>query len=273
MLLLDVGGTKCSFGVDSTTDLHTIKTADFSHPHEILKQVSQDVLEQGLKIEAVSVSFGGQFDFQNQVVRKSVHKTGWEGFSFSKWSKDTFNAVAIADNDANCGAIAEWMVRGEPQSLVYVTVSTGIGSGLVINGAIHRGANNFAGELGHIQVSDSALQDALGNTGTFERLCGGFWLERDFGRSAEELLRDDNFLDKYARNLAAGLRIAVRLVSPDYLVLGGGVTKLGSRLKARLDNHLKDDFASSGTRFEISGLGAANVLLGARELARVELHI
>lgn len=272
ILLIDIGGTKCSFHLDNVEEVNTLKTSDFGHPQEIMEFISEATKKQGFSVSAVGVSFGGQFDFDNQKVYKSVHKSGWDQFSFSDWAGRKFGVAAVADNDANCGALGEWKVRNKPQNLVYVTISTGVGSGLILNGEIYRGSKNFAGEIGHIQIDPNGEPDELGNLGTLERACGGYWLSKDFGKSTKELFEDEEFFQNYVADLCKGLSVILKLLAPDFLVLGGGTTNYGSRVGQEVNRRLAAERKLTETKIEISQLGGKNVLIGARELVRSELH-
>jgi glucokinase len=276
-LLLDIGGTKCS--IASATNLEKVTelvTADYKTPENILKQLALHAAELMAKdstIDRVGISFGGPYDFANQRVKRSVHVSGWEEFDFSDWSKRVLGLPAVADNDANVGALGEFVSRGSRhKNLAYVTVSTGIGSGLIINGEIYRGHGELAGELGHIVIDPSGPEDELGNRGTLERFCSGYWLRKDYGKSAQELLLDDAFLLDYSTRLAAGLSTLVKLINPELLVLGGGVAKAGPRLESALLNQLQRLLDQTQTKLELSTLGNSNVLIGARELAKNELR-
>jgi glucokinase len=276
-LVLDIGGTKCS--IAAANDLGSIKelvTADFEKPDRILDQISlyaKEIIAEYPSIDRMGVSFGGPFDFANQKVKRSVHVSGWEDFDFSDWSSKTLGLPAVADNDANVGALGEFVSRGSKNSnLAYVTVSTGIGSGLIVSGKIYRGHGELAGELGHIVIDPSGPADELGNRGTLERFCSGYWLRKDYGKSAQELLLDDVFLLEYSTRLAAGLSTLVRLINPELLVLGGGITKAGPKLESALLNQLQTLLDQTHTKLEFSTLGNSNVLIGARELAKNELR-
>ena len=276
-LLLDIGGTKCS--IASATNLEEVTelvTADYKTPENILKQLALHAAELMAKdstIDRVGISFGGPYDFANQRVKRSVHVSGWEEFDFSDWSKRVLGLPAVADNDANVGALGEFVSRGSRhKNLAYVTVSTGIGSGLIINGEIYRGHGELAGELGHIVIDPSGPEDELGNRGTLERFCSGYWLRKDYEKSAQELLLDDAFLLDYSTRLAAGLSTLVKLINPELLVLGGGIAKAGPRLESALLNQLQRLLDQTQTKLELSTLGNSNVLIGARELAKNELR-
>jgi glucokinase len=276
-LLLDIGGTKCSIASGSNLEnVIELVTADYKTPEKILAQLSHYAAELTAKdqtIDRLGISFGGPFDFANQKVKKSVHVSGWEEFDFSDWSQRVLGLPAVADNDANVGALGEFVVRGTKKSnLAYVTVSTGIGSGLIINGKIYRGHGELAGELGHVVIDPSGPEDEFGDRGTLERFCSGYWLRKDYGKSAQDLLLDDAFSFQYSTRLAAGLSTLVKLINPELLVLGGGITKAGPRLESALLNQLQALLDQTQTKLEFSKLGNANVLIGARELAKNELR-
>ena len=276
-LLLDIGGTKCSIAsAGNLENVIELVTADYITPEKILAQLAlyaADLMAKDKAIDRVGISFGGPFDFANQKVKRSVHVSGWEEFDFSDWSRRILGLPAVADNDANVGALGEFVSRGSKNShLAYVTVSTGIGSGLIINGEIYRGHGELAGELGHIVIDPTGPADELGNRGTLERFCSGYWLRKDYGKSAQELLLDDAFLLEYSTRLAAGLSTLVKLINPELLVLGGGITKAGPRLESALLNQLQTLLDQTQTKLEFSKLGNSNVLIGARELANNELR-
>lgn len=263
----------CSSDIENTLEL---ATADFDSPDRILAQLaifSAELISRDPDIDRVGISFGGPFDFANQRVKRSVHVSGWEDFDFSKWSSEVLGLPAIADNDANVGALGEFVSRGSKYSnLAYVTVSTGIGAGLIINGNIYRGHGELAGELGHTVIDPSGLPDEMGNLGTLERYCSGYWLKKDHGKSAEELLTDDDFLTQYSQKLAAGLSTLVRIINPELLVLGGGIVKTGPRLESALLKQMQPLLDQTSTNLELSILGNTNVLIGAGELAANDLR-
>ena len=275
--MLDIGGTKCS--IASASNLETVfelVTEEYKTPVKILDQLAlyaSDLIAKDKAIDRVGISFGGPFDFANQRVKRSVHVSGWEEFDFSDWSMRVLGIPSIADNDANVGGLGEFVSRGSKHAnLAYVTVSTGIGSGLIINSEIYRGHGELAGELGHIVIDPSGPADELGNHGTLERFCSGYWLRKDYGKSAQALLENEGFLLEYSSRLAAGLSTLVRLINPEILVLGGGITKAGPRLESALLNNLQDLLDQTQTKLEFSTLGNSNVLIGARELATNELR-
>ena len=157
------------------------------------------------------------------------------------------------------------------RDLVYVTLSTGVGAGVISDGCLLRGTDNSAGELGHTRVRDDSRHCSCGRTGCLERLCSGYWIEQDYGKSAVELFRDDSFVADYAETLARGLGNAILLYNPSVIVLGGGISRVGARLTERVAGSLAGELASwrhlippiTTSRFDREG-----VHRGAKELTR-----
>ena len=112
------------------------------------------------------------------------------------------------DNDANAGALGEALYRRRARyrPLFYLTLSTGIGGGIVTDAeTVYRGADSYAGEIGHLTVRPDGPECLCGARGCLERMCCGLWLERDYGRPASELLQDPAFVERYVVDLALGL--------------------------------------------------------------------
>src|SRR5438309_8759477 len=124
------------------------------------------------------------------------------------------------DNDANVGALGEATLGAGKcfRPLFYVTLSTGIGGGLILDRGggddVYRGADSWAGEIGHITIRPDGPECLCGARGCLERMCCGLWLERDFGKTAEELMRDPCFVNQYVVDLAMGLKAAIMLLNP-----------------------------------------------------------
>ena len=120
------------------------------------------------------------------------------------------------DNDANVGALGEGSFGAGAgfDPLFYMTLSTGIGGGIIIDGKILRGADSYAGEIGHLTIHPDGFPCLCGARGCFERHCCGLWLQRDHGRSARELLQDPDFVRRYVVDLALGLKACLMLLNP-----------------------------------------------------------
>ena len=111
-----------------------------------------------------------------------------------------------------------------------MTLSTGIGGGILNSGRVLRGADSYAGEIGHLTIRPGGPDCLCGAKGCFERMCCGLWLEKDYSRTAQQLMEDPAFVDRYVVDLALGLKAATMLLNPARIVIGGGISKAGDKL-------------------------------------------
>jgi len=258
ILALDYGGTKHTVAIVERgrrtwlahQRVYSPPGADARHDQATTIEISHELLTRTPgKLVAVGVSFGGPVDAARGVVRLSHHVPGWEETPLGDILKAEFGVPVVVDNDANIAALGEW-AYGAGQgctSLLYVTVSTGIGGGWVLNGQIWHGADGMAGEIGHVVVRPGGAECVCGKRGCLEAEACGWGIahkmrERLGDRATDEITalwvaqaarRGDTLaqevMDDAARMLGVGLGGAINLMNPQRVVLGGGVTKSGER--------------------------------------------
>src|ERR687885_969629 len=267
LLALDFGGTKHTAAVISPGQRHWhAHRRAFSPPNtnattdlKIMTSLAREVLA-GKQPAAVGVSFGGPVDFTAGTVRLSHHVPGWENIELRSLLETEFSAPANVDNDANVAALGEHRFGAGQgyDSLLYITVSTGVGGGWILNGQPWRGAGGMAGEIGHTVVDPKGPICLCGKRGCVERLASGpyiaqqvrEWLQAqpNEGQVLRSLVNDnleaitaqlvsqaasqgDNLagkaLEQAAWALGVGIGNTANLVNPQRFVLGGGVTKAG----------------------------------------------
>jgi glucokinase len=228
------------------------------------------------RFDCCGIGFGGPVDFVQQRVVLSTHVTGWDDFDLPGYLRELLGSVPgvvpIIDNDANAGALGEGLYGAGYgyRPLFYMTLSTGIGGGVVVNDTVYRGADSYAGEIGHLTIRPGGPKCLCGSNGCLERMCCGLWLERDHGRPASELLRDPEFVDLYVVDLALGLKAAIMLLNPARIVIGGGIAKARDLLFVPLQAELRRQITGwSRARIDVvpAGLGDDSVLWGAMALA------
>ena len=230
----------------------------------------------GFRPSRCGIGFGGPVDFPSQTVTLSTHVEGWAHYPLVANVEQLVRAPVVLDNDANVGGLGESIYgagRGLRQ-IFYMTLSTGIGGGIIIDDQVYRGADSFAGELGHINIVPDGPDCLCGSRGCLERMCCGLWLERDYGRPAKELMLDADFVRKYVVYLARGLKAALMLLNPSRIIIGGGIAKAGDRLFVPLREELNRQMTSwSRARRDVfpAQLGDDSVLYGALALARRHL--
>ncbi len=184
------------------------------------------------RIDRCGIGFGGPVNFDRQMVALSTHVGGWQDFDLAGTVRKELGLPTVMDNDANVGALGESRFGAGAgfRPLFYMTLSTGIGGGIVTQAGLYRGADSYAGEIGHLTIRPGGPDCLCGAKGCFERMCCGLWLERDYGRSARELLQDAEFTSRYVVDLALGLKACIMLLNPARIVIGGGIAKAGDAL-------------------------------------------
>ncbi len=276
-LAIDIGGTKFSMAVfdgEAMVRRESRKTDAAGGREWMLRAVEAVIAEwRGeFRFDRCGIGFGGPVDFVDQRVALSTHVGGWRDFYLPAHIQRVIDAPVIMDNDANVGALGEgrFGAGSNHSPLFYMTLSTGIGGGILIDGAVQRGADGWAGEIGHLNVVPDGPECLCGSHGCLERMCCGLWLVRDYGRTGEELMRDAEFVNRYVVNLARGLKACIMLLNPARIVIGGGISKAGAKLFGPLRVELRQQITSwSGARIDVvpAELGDDSVLWGTLPLA------
>ena len=276
-LVVDIGGTKFSMAVFDGAVMvrrESMKTDAAGGRDWMLGELEAiiAVWHREFRFDRCGIGFGGPVDFRDQRIALSTHVSGWRDFRLSEHLRRVIDAPVVMDNDANVGALGEarFGAGRNCSPLFYMTLSTGVGGGILIDGAVQRGANSWAGEIGHLNVLPEGPQCLCGSFGCLERMCCGLWLQRDYGKSGEELMQDPEFVSGYVVNLARGLKACIMLLNPSRIVIGGGIGKAGPNLFGPLRVELRRQITSwSGARIDVvpAELGDDSVLWGGLALA------
>ena len=264
ILAIDIGGSQ--FGLALATPdgrvikhiQHQIDRADHADKRiDRILAASKTLISQS-SVSACGIGFGGPVSFDTQRIVNSTHVAGWDDCPLPEIVEQHLGLPAIIDNDANVGALGEFTFGAGKNSrhIIYYTVSTGIGGGIIINGEIYRGGNGYAGELGHVPILRDGPQCDCGNRGCLEALCSGTAIARrakaatkkhprkntaiartannnpitaktlfDTARSGDPYAR--TLVDEICTDLGQGLAMAVNAFAPDVIVIGGGVSNAG----------------------------------------------
>lgn len=277
-LAIDIGGTKYSMalfdGAVMAARVSESTDRDGGRDWMLTRINAQaDAWRAEHAFDRIGIGFGGPVDFPSQTVALSTHVGGWSDTPLTAMLAARYSVSVVMDNDANVGALGEGVYgagRGF-RPLFYMTLSTGIGGGILLaDGSLHRGANSYGGEIGHLTVLPEGPDCLCGSNGCFERMCCGLWLERDYGKTAEQLMKDPAFVERYVVNLARGLKACLMLLNPARIVIGGGISKAGDALFVPLRQELRRQVTSwSRAQIDVvpAELGDDSVLYGALALA------
>ena len=283
VLCIDIGGTKFSAAIVENNEIiekstHiTNKSGGEKWMLEKLECIISNYQKKYI-INYCGIGFGGPVDYKKQKIFCSTLIDGWSNFDFPLFFKEKYDFNTIIDNDANLGALGEAKFGAgiNCNPLFYMTLSTGIGGGIIVDNKILHGANSCSGEIGHLTIIQNGPLCPCGAKGCLERLCSGLSLEKDYGKKPDELFRDREFVDKYVINLAKGLLHCIKLINPERIVIGGGLSKSGDNLFIPLRKELNRQTAgkiNSIIDVQPAKLGDNNVLFGAYALIKERYKI
>lgn len=268
LLGIDIGGTKCAiaYGIkenDSLTiaDKQMFPTttvektiADILHEMEVMMQKHELT---PANTHAIGISCGGPLDSKTGVVMSPPNLPGWDNIPIVSLIEEKTGIKASLHNDANACALAEWKFGAGKgtQNMLFLTFGTGLGAGLILNNQLYTGANDNAGELGHIRLSEFGPV-GYGKKGSFEGFVSGGgiaqlaktfileelqsgrtvdWCEREelaqlTAKKVADEARKGNPLalqiyETSAAYLGKGLAMVIDILNPELIVIGGIYTR------------------------------------------------
>ena len=299
---VDIGGTTVKLGLfdveGNVLDKWEIPTRTENGGEKILPDIADSIREKMKQIDkdfvaGVGVGAPGPVDGKG-IVHRAVN-LGWGTFSIKDTLEDLLNMPVMAGNDANVAALGEmWMGGGQGyRDLVVVTLGTGVGGGIIIDGKMLTGATGAGGEIGHIHVNDEEEEICgCGNKGGLEQYSSATGITR----LANQLLASsdkDSVLrggevsaktvfdavkerdplavevaEKFGKYLGDGLASIACVVNPEAIVIGGGVSKAGEILIDFIRPHYEKNVfhGSRQVKFSLATLGNDAGIYGAAKL-------
>jgi glucokinase len=293
---VEIGGTKLQIVLGDETGAiseRVTQMIDATHGAVAIKDLIEAGLKKFGKVDGVGVGFGGPVNRQTGVIWTSYQVEGWKGLNIPEWLGKVASAPVVVDNDGNTAALAEAIAGAgkEDRIVFYVTLGSGVGGGLVIDGDIYHGRLPGEVEFGHI------LLDTSGRT--VEESCSAWavnaWIRgRVLQRKSVGLLADLAAKNKVVEtkallpameagdpdaleifeattaDIAFALSHVVHLFHPDTIIIGGGLSLMGEPLRASVEGKLRlliMDAFQPGPSVRLSKLKADVVPVGALILA------
>ena len=314
VLAADVGGTRTRTGllkdngdIVSQAAFSTLpEEGSYSFAKRLTKSLQLHInsAPPGDEIKGIGVSVASPvvMDTGQLIDPPNLIGPNWNGFSISDYLKRHFEMPVATGNDANLAALAEHRMGAGigSQNMVFLTLSTGIGSGIIINNQLYTGANGFAGEIGHMTLDFQGEIGSCGNIGCFETMASGTAI----ANKAKEITKCTNLelrpsplhknigaldvfesaksgdststkiLAEVSQILAAGVLNIIHIFDPERIVIGGGLSNnldlFLPQVEQYTNNHAMAHVAGQ-TRIVKAQLGDEVSLIGASILATTTL--
>ncbi len=293
----DIGGTKCAvvIGEGNLSGMVVGGRREFATPPSyretlvMLEAAEEELLQeaQGLP-RAIGISCGGPLDHEGGRILSPPNLPGWDEVAIVADVQQHQSLPVALENDANAGALAEWWWgRGQGLShLIFLTFGTGMGAGLILNGALYRGASDLEGEVGHIRLAETGPV-GFGKAGSFEGFCSGGGMSRAVSGYLQDWLATDQtsmladtippitardignaavagdllalkIFDEVGQWLGRGLSILIDAFNPEMIVLGSIYGRQQSFIEPSMRAVIQQEAISAAAkrcRIEPAGLG------------------
>lgn len=312
ILGVDIGGTKIAAAIVTEEGKITARgsgpTSAQAGPETVIDNIfaiidkvisSANVAPR--QLSCIGIAAAGIIDSENGKVIFSPHLPGWREVPLRDIVHKRFNIPAFLGNDASLAALGEWYfgVKKQVANLIYVTVSTGIGGGIICNGRLYTGVLGTAGEIGHMTIDVNGPRCNCGSAGCWETLASGTALAGEAVRQIKggaatvitELVGDDlskvdakivfqaakqrdklanELISRLGYYLGVGLANLVNIFNPELILIGGGVSKMGDLLLEPAKKVVKERaFATPANAVQIKPalLGDDSSILGSAAFA------
>ena len=254
ILGLDIGGTKTAVVVGTARgeirrrkQFPTMPERGFQAVFEELSASVREALSGSPeRVEAISVSIGGPLNVLEGIIQSPPNLPGWDNIPLKRLLKEQFAIPVYVEHDGNAGALAEFYFgagKGH-RNIVFLTMGTGFGAGLILNGKLYRGTNDTAGEIGHIRIAEDGPL-CYGKAGSLEGFGSGtgmatlahmmfprIWGETTnimdvytlFTQGSSEARQ---VFERAAFSLGRAFAMLADLLNPECIILGGLGMRIG----------------------------------------------
>ncbi len=305
---IDIGGTniRCALFAHNSSEISKIEKISTQNsddpqeqPVERLIQCIHSIWPRDGKVLGICAAAPGSIDYRRGMVLLAPNIPGWQEFPLRKILQERFDTTIIIENDANMAGYGEYKLgagKGH-KNMLYYTISTGIGGGVIIEGNLLQGEIGIATEVGHIVVHDQGAMCGCGKRGHWEAYSSGTGIENyvkaeiandlslgtaftSSNPGSAEIARaakDGNALataafDRAGYYMGIGVSNYLHIFNPSCIVFGGGVTQSGNLIfrpfRKSLKAHILNDRYIENLKIEIAKLGDNAGLIGCAEFLR-----
>jgi len=251
---IDVGATNIKAGLIKNHRIISriiLPTRDFSSQRQLINGLVyaiRDCLLKGASLKrqrilGIGLGLPGLINFKKGIVHYLPNIKGWKNVPLRKIIQKRTGLPVFIDNDANLMSLAEARLgaaKGK-NNVVGITLGTGVGAGIILNGKLYRGANFAAGEIGHLPINEEGPKCSCGGAACLERYIGNRYIEGELRKifkknisleksselAARGNLKATKIWETVAGHLGIALSGVVNLLNPEVIVIGGGVSAAG----------------------------------------------
>ncbi len=262
---IDIGGTfiksaiadeKGKILISSKTptpkDGRLIPSAVLKVSHEMSDKLKIDFGE----INSIGIGTTGVCDSKNGIVVSSANIENYSNLHICELIEKETGKDTFLDNDANCAALGEYVLSGECDSFVFITLGTGVGGGIVLSGKLLRGINCAAGEIGHMTIVKNGEKCNCGRYGCWERYASVSALVKsavaagmkgevngktifEYYKKGDDIARD--VVTNWLEYVSEGICNTINIFQPDVVVIGGGVSREGDLILNPIKEFVKEN--------------------------------
>lgn len=295
---VDIGGTKIAVGLVTATgqllEREEFPTNPEAGPLDAINRITSILKTTGAKIGAIGIGCTGPVDPLSGTIGDVALLPGWQGFPLTSALQEAFNLPVALENDCDAAALAEatWGSGNDLSRFLFVSLSTGIGAGLILDGKIYRGANGTHPEPGHMTIDPTGPNCYCGAQGCWETLASGTALAKWHNQQTEgshQLSAHQIFalartgdpvalqtLYRFTHYLGIGLANLTTLYAPNRIALGGGLMASQDLFlaKAQTQAFARTGLIPANTVTIVSAAFGSNAgLLGAGAVAQLHVEL
>ncbi len=236
---IDLGGTAIKLGRFSrdgeSLESLSVPTPQPSTPEAVVTQLLDAIaqLDPGNQCLAIGLGTPGPVDGTGRIAKVAINLANWHDVPLADWIEDKIGKPVILANDANCAGLGEaWLGAGrEFRNLILLTLGTGVGGAIILDGKLYVGHNGTAGELGLITLNLYGPECHSGNRGSLEQHISVQAIRRNTRLEPAELghmasvgnRQALEFWQTYGHQLGAGLASLIYILAPEAIIIGGGI--------------------------------------------------
>jgi glucokinase len=284
---IDLGGTAIKLGrfTEDGTCLQslTVPTPQPAYPDDVIDMMLYAIEKLApslVNISAIGIGTPGPADITGRVAKIAINLEGWIDIPIATIIQSRIGIPAIVGNDGNCAGLGEnWLGAGQNyRNSILLTLGTGVGGAVFINGELFTGHAGSAGELGLISFDPDGHPCKSGNNGSLEQFLSGQAIRRITGKEPQEMgelaAAGDRsaleFWDNYGRNLGIGLTSIIYILTPEVAIIGGGISASAKYFLPAAQREIERRvMATSRPKFQLiaAQLGNQAGITGAAKLA------